>query len=150
MPRWRAVAFGVSVQVLLAFLAHLVPIVGHVMVGVGGGLVAGALGGGRTRGGVEHGAVTGLIGGALVVLLSGVATVAVGGLGSPIAVTLRDALPLYEGLFELGAATVLGLGTLTLFLASICGGALGGLVRGDRPLPRLPPEERGREREGDR
>lgn len=150
MPRWRAVAFGVSVQVLLAFLAHLVPIVGHVMVGFGGGFPAGALGGGRTRGGAEHGAVTGLIGGGLVVLISGVATVAVGGVGSPIADTLREALPMYDGLFGLGDGTLLVLGTLTLVIASICGGGLGGLVRGDRSLPRLPPEERGREREGDR
>lgn len=150
MPRWRAVAFGVSVQVLLAFLTFLVPVVGHVMVGFGGGLVAGALGGGRTRGGVENGALTGLLGGGLVVLLSGVATLAVGDVGSPIAVILRDLLPVYDGMFDLGDATLLGLGTLTLVMASICGGALGGLIRGDRALPRLPPEERGREREGDR
>lgn len=150
MPRWRAVAFGVSVQVLLAFLAHLVPIVGHVMVGFGGGFPAGALGGGRSRGGAEHGLLTGLFGGALVVLISGVASVAVGSVGSPIAETLRGALSLYDGLFDLGDATLIVLGTITLVLASLAGGALGGFIRGDRPLPRLPPEERGREREGDR
>jgi hypothetical protein len=150
MPRWRAVAFGVSVQVLLAFLTHLVPILGHVMVGFGGGLVAGGLGGGRSRGGVEHGAVTGLIGGTLVMLLSGVATLAVGSVGSPIAESLRELLPVYDSVFGLGDAPLLVLGTLTLVLASIGGGALGGFVRGDRTLPRLPPEERGREREGER
>lgn len=150
MPKWRAVAFGVSVQVLLAFLAHLVPLVGHVMVGFGGGFPAGALGGGRTRGGAEHGVVTGLIGGALVALVSGVATVAVGGVGSPIATTLRETVSVYDGLLGLGDATLMVLGTVALVLASLCGGVLGGLVRGDRALPRLPPEERGREREGDR
>jgi hypothetical protein len=150
MPRWRAVAFGVGVQGLLSFLAHLVPVIGHAMIGLGGGFVAGALGGGRARGGSEHGLATGVVGGLLVGLITLVAAVAVGSTGSPVANTLRDTLPGYRGLLTLGEGPLLLIGMISVVVLSTIGGLLGGLVRGDRPLPRLPPEERGREREGNR
>lgn len=150
MPRWRAVAFGVGVLALLSFLAHLVPVIGHAMIGLGGGFVAGALGGGRARGGTEHGLVTGVVGGLVVGLITVVAAVAVGSTGSPVSTTLSDTLPGYGSLLTIGDIPLLVLGSLSLVLVSTLGGLLGGLIRGDRPLPRLPPEERGREREGNR
>lgn len=150
MPKWRAVAFGVGVQTLLAFLAHLVPVIGHAMIGLGGGFVAGALGGGRARGGIEHGLVTGVVGSLVVGLITVVAAVAVGSTGSLVANTLRDTLPGYGGLLALGDIPLLLVGGVSLVVLSTLGGLFGGLIRGDRALPRLPPEERGREREGNR
>lgn len=150
MPKWRAVAFGVSVQALLSFLAALVPAIGHAMIGAGGGFAAGALGGGGSRGGGEHGLATGVVGGALVGLLTTVSVIALGDVGSPLAETFADILPIYGDFLATGLGPVLLGGTLALVVASVGGGFLGGFLRGDRPLPRLPPEERGREREGDR
>lgn len=150
MPRWRAVAFGVGVALLLAFFAHLVPVVGHAMIGFGAGFVAGALGGGRLRGGVEHGFTAGVASALLVGLVSALSTLAVGSTGSPLARTLGDLFGVYGTLLEWSDELLLSVGLLVLVLSSLLAGALGGVVRGDRRLPRLPPEERAREREGDR
>lgn len=150
MPTWRAVAFGVSVQVLTAFLAYLVPVVGHVMVGLGGGVVAGALAGGRTRGGAENGLATGVVGGLLVGAVTVAALLAVGGFSSPVSTVLADLSGTYDAVLDLSRATLVALGTVLLVVAATLGGALGGAVRGDARLPTLPPEERTREREGER
>jgi hypothetical protein len=120
------------------------------MIGTGAGFVAGALGGGRWRGGMEHGFLVGVASALLVGLISGVATLAVGSTGSPVAATLADLSGAYAGLLEYSDEVLLSLGGVVLLVASLLAGAVGGFIRGDRPLPRLPPEERAREREGDR
>ncbi|MFB6111245.1 MAG: hypothetical protein ABEJ35_01785 [Halobacteriaceae archaeon] len=150
MVRWRAIAFGVSVQGLLAFLAYLVPVIGHLMLGFGGGFAAGTLGGGRARGGALNGTLTGIAGTLLVTAIAIVAAVAVGALGSPIARILQALSPAYGGVLALGTGPLLVVGALGLFASSVLGGLIGGWLRGDRALPTLPPEERAREREGDR
>lgn len=120
------------------------------MIGFGAGFVAGALGGGRLRGGVEHGFTAGVASALLVGLVSALSTLAVGSTGSPLARTLGDLFGVYGTLLEWSDELLLSVGLLVLVLSSLLAGALGGVVRGDRRLPRLPPEERAREREGDR
>lgn len=145
MPNWRAVGFGAAVAVLLAFFGVLVPVLGHAMLGVAAGFVAGALAGGGARPGAVTGLTTGVVGGFLVTVL-GLAIAGTVGLGSPIAAVLSRVSPGFEALFALSAPIVVGVGAVTVVLMAGVGGLIGGVLRGDKPLPALPPEERNRDR----
>jgi len=125
MLHWRAVGFGVAVGVVLAFLPIIVPVVGHLAVGFAAGFVAGLLAGGGTRNGLIHGAAAGTAAGA-VFLVAGVAVIL--GLGVP---SLLDGL----GLSRLVLLLIQIGGAVAGVAAAAGGGALGALVRGDRPLP---------------
>jgi hypothetical protein len=126
---WRAVGFGVAVVLVLAFLAVLLPVAGHLAVGAAGGFVGGVLGGGGRRGGATHGAAVGVVGGALM-LVAGVAVAFTFGVPR-ILLTFVD-------LSRAAFAGVLAGSAVLLALAAAGGGALGGVVRGDRPLPSEP------------
>lgn len=145
MPNWRAVAFGVIVEGLLAFTGVLLPIFGHAMLGFGGGFVAGALAGGGSRSGAEHGALTGVASAVLVTLLNVVIAATVG-MGSPIATLLAEINPVFETIFAVPPWLAVTVGITTLVVMSFLGGTVGGWLRGEKPLPALPPDQRGRNR----
>lgn len=139
MVVWRAVGFGLAVVALLGVLGFQVPLVGHAAAGVAGGFVAGVLGGGGVRGGAEHGAAAGLVGAAFAAAVGVVLATTVG----------FDALfpPFIRGVLVdatgLAPGTLFALGVVSLAVGAAGAGALGGLVRGDRPLPSDPGARRG-------
>ncbi|MFB6106979.1 MAG: hypothetical protein ABEJ70_08400 [Halobacteriaceae archaeon] len=128
--KWRAVVFGVAVEVLVLFGAVLVPLVGHAAVGLAGGFVGGVLAGGGPRPGARHGLVVGAAGAVLSVVVA--AALAVAGVLDDVVFTPVLAVAIERGV---GVPALTVAGAVALVALSGVAGLLGGQVRGTREFP---------------
>lgn len=135
MAAWRpaAIGFAAVVQLVLAFVAVLIPPYGPLMVGIAGGVTAGVLAGGGARPGARHGTVAGGIGAAIVVILGLAIAVSVG-LGS-------GPLPGGPATGTSRLLWLIGSAVLMPLLGALCG-AIGGAIRGTREFPHRLERER--------
>lgn len=122
MTNWRAVGFGLAIELVLGLVGLLVPGIGQFIAGLMGGFVAGYIANTSIHSGLWHGLLAGSLGGFLLAVPIGIlVSVASVGLG------LTDQLgSLIAGL---GTAVIVLLIAVILGANSALGGAIGSFAR---------------------